>query len=57
MIAADIKQLLAVVHDDQPILIKIGEQLVEIKEMRRIANHNGKVAQAFVPVALIIETK
>jgi hypothetical protein len=56
MIAAEVKQMLAIVHDEQPILIKIGGKYVAVKDMRR-AQYDGKICQVFVPVDIVLETK
>lgn len=56
MLAQEVKQLFTIVHDEAPILIKIGDKLIEVKELRRTV-HENKVCQVFVPVDFMYETK
>ena len=58
LLAKTLKALLDTVHDDSPIMIKIGEKYVQVREWRQCSFGPGEpVAKVLVPVDFPIETK
>jgi len=58
LLASQLKALLDNVHNDSPILIKIGEQFVHVKEWRQCSFGPGQpVVKVLVPVDFNTVTK
>lgn len=58
LLASTLKALLNTVHDDSPILIKLGDSYVHVKEWRQCSFGPGEpVAKVLVPVDFITVTK
>ena len=58
MLASDVKQLLGCTHDDSPIMIKLGDKFVHVREFRQVSFGPGEpVCRVLVPVDFSVETK
>ena len=56
--AATLARFLSISHPDTPIVIKIGDALVEVREIRQVTTNPGEpVLKVLVPVDFSFTTK
>lgn len=56
--AETLKRFLSITHDETPIMIKIGNKFVAVREVRQVSFGPGEpVAKVLVPVDFALETK
>ena len=56
--AETLKQLLSIAHNETPIVIKIGDKLIPVREIRQVSTGPGEpVLKVLVPVDFTFETK